>query len=369
MTKILVTGGAGYIGSITSAQLIKSGYDVVVFDNLYQGHRKAVHPKADFVKGDLANKADIIKLFKKHPDIEGIMHFASYTLVGESMEKPLLYLRDNLVNASNLLEVAVEKGVKRFILSSTANLFDAPERIPIEATERIVPGSPYGESKFFIERLLYWFNRIYGLRYVCLRYFNACGDTSDIGEDHTPETHLIPLVLQVALNQRPHITIFGDDYPTHDGTCVRDYIHVVDLAQAHILAMEALGKPGSKVQSQYNLGNGRGFTVKEVIDAARKVTGHPIPAVVGARRAGDPATLIASSEAINEDLGWAPKFTNIVDILQSAWDWHQSHPSGYGDTISSKKKSAKQSAKRISKKTSGSKLKMTKKKTQRRKKG
>jgi UDP-glucose 4-epimerase len=231
-----------------------------------------------------------------------------------------------------------------------------------------VPGSPYGESKFFIERLLYWFSRIYGLRYVCLRYFNACGDTSDIGEDHTPETHLIPLVLQVALEQRPHITIFGDDYPTHDGTCVRDYIHVVDLAQAHILAMEALGKPGSNVQSQYNLGNGRGFTVKEVIDAARKVTGHPIPAVVGARRPGDPATLIASSEAINEDLGWAPKYTNIVDILQSAWDWHQNHPHGYNDAVKtkSKKSSSKSKTKSVGKaKTKTSNLKSNKRKKSR----
>jgi UDP-glucose 4-epimerase len=328
-TKILVTGGAGYIGSITTAELIKAGYDVVVFDNLYQGHKKAVHPKAAFVKGDLAQPADIKRLFKKHPDIQGIMHFASYTLVGESMHKPLMYLRDNLVNAANLLEVAVQYDVKRFILSSTANLFDKPERIPIEPTEKIVPGSPYGESKFFVERLLYWFSKIYGLRYVCLRYFNACGDTPTVGEDHTPETHLIPIILQVALGQREKITIFGGDYPTPDGTCVRDYIHVVDLAQAHILAMEKLADPNADVQTQYNLGNGRGFSNLQVLETARKITGHAIPSEIGPRRAGDPATLIASAEAANEDLGWAPKFTKIEDIVQSAWDWHVSHPNGY----------------------------------------
>lgn len=331
MSKILVTGGAGYIGSITTAELIKAGHNVVVFDNLYQGHRKAVHKQAAFVQGDLANKADIQKVFKKHPDIDGIMHFASYTLVGESMEQPLMYLRDNLVNAANLLEVAIPAGVRRFILSSTANLFDDPERIPIEPTERIVPGSPYGESKYFIERLLFWFKRIYGLRYVCLRYFNACGDTRDIGEDHTPETHLIPIVLQVALGQREKLTIFGDDYPTPDGTCVRDYIHVVDLAQAHILAMEKLADRKTTVQTQYNLGNGRGFTIKQVVESARKITGHPLPTVIGPRRPGDPATLIASAEAANEDLGWTPQFTKLDDIIKSAWDWHLRHPHGYDD--------------------------------------
>jgi UDP-glucose 4-epimerase len=329
MTKILVTGGAGYIGSITTAELIKTGYDVVVFDNLYQGHRAAVHRKAAFVRGDLAKPRDIEKLFAKHPDIEGIMHFASYTLVGESMQKPLMYLRDNLVNAANLLEVGVQHNVKRFILSSTANLFDDPERIPIEPTERIVPGSPYGESKFFIERLLHWFSKIYGLRYVCLRYFNACGDTPEIGEDHTPETHLIPIIMQVALGQREKLTIFGNDYPTKDGTCVRDYIHVVDLAQAHILAMQKLEDPKSAIQSHYNLGNGAGFSIQDVLDMARRVTGKPIPAEIGPRRPGDPATLIASAEAANEDLGWQPQFNSLEKIVRSAWEWHEKHPHGY----------------------------------------
>ncbi len=329
MSKILVTGGAGYIGSITTAELIAAGHRVVVFDNLYQGHREAVHPDAAFVQGDLARPDDIRALFAQHPDIDGIMHFASYTLVGESMQQPLKYLRDNLVNAANLLEVAIPTGVRRFILSSTANLFDKPERIPIEPDEHIIPGSPYGESKFFIERLLHWHKEIYGLRYVCLRYFNACGDTPTIGEDHSPETHLIPIVLQVALGQRERLTIFGDDYPTPDGTCVRDYIHVVDIAQAHIRAINLLADPLTKIQSHYNLGNGRGFSILEVIDSARRITHHPIPTEIGPRRAGDPALLIASSEAANQDLGWTPHFTDLDAIMRSAWEWHHTHPKGY----------------------------------------
>ena len=329
LNKILVTGGAGYIGSMTTAELIKAGYDVVVFDNLYQGHAAAVHPKAKFVQGDLADTAAVKRLFDENPNIDGIMHFASYTLVGESMQKPLMYLRDNLVNAANLLEQAVAHDVKRFILSSTANLFDLPEDKKFDAIDEnfpIVPGSPYGESKFFVERLLYWFNRIYGLKYACLRYFNACGDSPDRGEDHDPETHLIPLVLQVALGKREKVIVFGDDYPTKDGTCVRDYIHVVDLAQAHILAMQALDRLGSR---KYNLGNGSGFTVLEVIEAAREVTGQPIPYEVGPRRAGDPAVLIASSEKIRQELGWTPRYPTIEQIVASAWEWHNRHPNGY----------------------------------------
>ncbi len=326
--KILVTGGAGYIGSVTTAELIRTGHAVVVLDNLYQGHRDAVHPGAAFVEADLADPAAVARVFAAHPDIEGIMHFASYTLVGESMALPLKYLRDNLVNAANLLEAAVGAGVRRFILSSTANLFDDPARMPIDEHERIVPGSPYGESKFFIERLLHWFERIHGLRHACLRYFNAAGDLPDVGEDHDPETHLIPLVLQVALGQRPHIAVFGDDYPTPDGTCVRDYIHVVDLAQAHILAMQALDRLGSR---KYNLGNGQGFSVLEVIEAARRVTGQPIPHVVGPRRAGDPAVLIASSDAIRAELGWVPRYPDLASIVESAWAWHRAHPHGYAD--------------------------------------
>jgi UDP-glucose 4-epimerase len=324
--KILVTGGAGYIGSITSAELLQAGHRVVIFDNLYQGHRAAVPPEADFIQGDLADPRAVAQIFAAHPDIDGIMHFASYTLVGESMQQPLKYLRDNVSNATNLLTAATEHGVQRFILSSTANLFDDPERMPIDEAERIVPGSPYGESKYMIERLLHWFHRIYGMRYACLRYFNAAGDTPERGEDHDPETHLIPLVLQVPLGQREHITVFGDDYPTPDGTCVRDYIHIVDLAQAHILAMQALDDLGAR---HYNLGNGTGFSVLQVIETARAITGHPIPHTIGPRRPGDPATLVASSERIRRELHWQPRYPSLEDIIGSAWEWHRAHPHGY----------------------------------------
>lgn len=324
--KVLVTGGAGYIGSVTTEQLIKNGDEVIVFDNLYQGHRDAVHPKATFIKGDLADKATVDTVMKEHkPD--GIMHFASHTLVGESMQLPFLYLRDNVVNGLNLIESAVEHGVRRFILSSTANLFDDPERMPIDEEERIVPGSPYGESKFILERFLHWMDEIYGFRYACLRYFNAAGATEFCGEDRDPETHIIPLVLDVALGKRDKIIIFGDDYNTQDGTCVRDYIHVVDLAHAHILALQAIDKGSLK----YNLGNGRGYSVKQVIETAREVTGHPIPAEIGSRRPGDPDILIASSEAINGELNWKPTQPNLRDIIQTAWDWRVKHPDGYAD--------------------------------------
>jgi UDP-glucose 4-epimerase len=325
---ILVTGGAGYIGSIVTEELIKRGDAVVVFDNLYYGHRAAVHPEAVFVEGDLADRAAVRLLFDSH-DIEGVMHFASYTLVGESMERPFLYIGDNVTNGLNLLQEAVAHGVRRFILSSTANLFDDPERIPIDAEERIVPGSPYGESKNILERILYWLDRIYGFRYAALRYFNAAGASAsgERGEDHDPETHLIPLILQVALGQRERVTIFGDDYPTRDGTCVRDYIHVTDLAQAHILALRALDE-GSRT---YNLGNGQGFTVKEVIETCRQVTGHPIPAEAGPRRPGDPAVLIASSDKIRRELSWEPQYPDLRTIVAHAWEWHRTHPHGYGD--------------------------------------
>jgi UDP-glucose 4-epimerase len=324
--KILVTGGAGYIGSIVVEELIRQRDEVVVLDNLYFGHREAVHPDAVFVEGDLANRAVVKGLFDAH-DFGAVMHFASHTLVGESMEEPFKYLGENVTNGLNLLQEAVDHGVRKFILSSTANLFDDPERMPIDESERIVPGSPYGESKNILERMLHWLDRVYGFRFAALRYFNAAGasPTGERGEDHDPETHLVPIVLQVALGQREHVVIFGDDYPTRDGTCVRDYIHVTDLAQAHILSLRALDK-GSRT---YNLGNGQGFTVKEVIETARKVTGHPIPAVVGPRRSGDPAVLIASSSKIRRDLGWEPQFPELRVILETAWQWHSSHPRGY----------------------------------------
>lgn len=325
--KILVTGGAGYIGSAVAHELVGAGDDVIVIDNLYQGHRGAVPTEAVFVEGDLSDAAlvnDVIAT--NRPD--AVMHFASNTLVGESIEQPFLYLQDNVMNGLNLMRGAVANGVRRFILSSTANLFDEPEEIPIRAHERIVPGSPYGESKYILERMLHWMDRLYGLRYASLRYFNVAGAAGpDLGEDHDPETHLIPLVLQVALGRREQIVIFGDDYDTPDGTCIRDYIHILDLAQAHILALRALDQ-GSRV---YNLGNGRGFSVMDIVRTAREVTGRPIPAVVGPRRAGDPAVLIADSEEIRRALGWQPRFPELRDIIAGAWQWHRKHPHGYED--------------------------------------
>ncbi len=326
---ILVNGGAGYIGSHVVEMLIERGHSVVVFDNLIAGHRAAVHPKATFVQGDLLNKADLQAVFAAN-QFDGIMHFASHILVGESMSNPFKYLHDNYLTMLNTLEMATQHNVKRFILSSTAALFDDPKRIPIDETEALVPGSVYGETKLQCERLLLWMDRIYGLRYCCLRYFNACGahPNGHIGEDHAPESHLIPLVLQVALGQREALNIFGDDYPTPDGTCVRDYIHVLDLGEAHILALEALSDGPSRV---YNLGNGLGYSVKEVIEMARKVTGHAIPVTVGPRRAGDLPALVADSTRIKQELGWHPEFGNLAQIIETAWNWHKTHPHGYED--------------------------------------
>lgn len=325
--KVLVTGGAGYIGSVGVRELVHEGYDVVVLDNLSQGHRKAVHPDASFVEGDLRNRELVDRVLEDHrPD--AIMHFASKSLVGESMEKPFLYLDENVRCGINLMRSAVEHDVGRFILSSTANLFGHPETMPIDEEEAINPGSPYGESKNILERTLDWLDELGALRYATLRYFNAAGAASpDLGEDHSPETHLIPIVLEVAAGKREKIEIYGDDYETRDGTCIRDYVHVQDLAQAHILALEAL-EDGSRV---YNLGNGNGYSVREVIETAREVTGKEIPSEVTSRRPGDPPTLIASSKKIREELGWEPQFGDLEDILESAWAWHKKHPNGYED--------------------------------------
>ena len=324
--KILVTGGAGYIGSAVVEQLIAQGETVVVFDNLSQGHRAAVHPEAVLVEGDLASRGAIDAVLTQHRP-EAVMHFASKTLVGESMQDPFLYVGDNVTNGLNLFKSMVEYGVKRIILSSTANLFDQPERMPIDESERIIPGSPYGESKFILERILHWLDRVCGVRFACLRYFNAAGATLTRGEDHDPELHLIPIVLEVAMGKREKAAIFGADYPTRDGTCVRDYVHVVDLAQAHILALGALDG-GSRY---YNLGNGEGLTVKEVIDTASEVTRKTIRAEIGPRRAGDPAVLVASSNKIRKELGWAPQFPQVRAIIESAWRWHQAFPDGYSE--------------------------------------
>jgi len=322
---VLVTGGAGYIGSTVARQLVETGNEVTVLDNLSQGHRAAVPEEATFVHGDLQNRDLIDRTLADH-EPEAIMHFASRTLVGESMEEPFLYLDDNVRFGMNLMRAAVEHGVDRFILSSTANLFGEPERIPIDEEVAIDPGSPYGESKFALERGLHWLDETHDLRYAALRYFNAAGAAGpDQGEDHDPETHLIPIVLEVALGQREKIVIFGDDYDTPDGTCVRDYIHVLDLAQAHIRALHAL-EDGSRV---YNLGNGEGYSVREVIDTARRVTGRDIPAEVGDPRPGDPAVLIASSDKIREELRWTPQYGDLEDIIGTAWEWHRRHPHGY----------------------------------------
>ena len=324
--RVLVTGGAGYIGSVVVEELIRGGDQVTVLDNLYQGHRAAVHPRAEFVLADLADAVAVNDLFARQ-SFDAVMHFASNSLVGESVQAPLKYVGDNVANGINLLRAMIQHGVRRFILSSTANLFDQPQELPITEEEKIVPGSPYGESKFILERMLHWLDRIHGLRYAALRYFNAAGATAHRGEDHSPETHLIPLVLRVALGQREQIQVYGSDYPTRDGTCVRDYIHVTDLAQAHILALRALDE-GSRT---YNLGNGQGYTVREVIETARQVTGHPIPSVDTPRRPGDPPELVAGSAKIRRELGWQPRFPALRDIVQSAWDWHRSHPQGYGE--------------------------------------
>lgn len=324
--KILVTGGAGYIGSVSAEVLLARGHQVVVFDNLSQGHRSAVPEGVEFAQGDLADCSEIRTALATHaPD--AVMHFAARSLVGESVAQPFLYLRDNVVAGLNLLEACVESGIDRFILSSTANLYGAGEAALIDETASIRPGSPYGESKWSLERALFWLAETRGLRFASLRYFNAAGASASHGEHHCPETHLIPLVLQVAMGQRETITVFGDDYDTPDGTCIRDYIHVLDLAEAHVLALEALDQ-GSRT---YNLGNGSGFSVLEVIETAREITGADIPAVIGPRRAGDPARLVASSDRIRKELGWQPRYPDLRQIIESAWLWHRRYPNGYPD--------------------------------------
>ncbi len=324
---ILVTGGAGYIGSHVVQMLIERGHTVVVYDNLSKGHRGAVHSDAALIVGDLHDRPALAAAFEAH-QFDGIMHFASQILVGESMQQPFMYLRDNLYTVINVLEQASLHGVKRFILSSTANLFDEPERVPIDESETLNPGSIYGETKYMAERLLTWMDRLYDVKYCCLRYFNACGAHPDghIGEAHEPESHLIPLVLQVALGQRKAIEIYGADYDTPDGTCIRDYVHVQDLARAHILALEALADGESRV---YNLGSGSGFSVLEVIETAREVTGQTIPMVAAPRRPGDLPVLVADSDKIGRELGWETEYNSLRRIIETAWNWHRWHPQGY----------------------------------------
>ncbi len=325
---ILVLGGAGYIGSHTVYELIDAGKDVVIADNLETGHVEAVHPKAVFYEGDIRDRAFVDSVFDRET-IEGVIHFAANSLVGESMTDPLKYYDNNLCGTKVLLESMVAHGIDKIVFSSTAATYGEPERVPILETDPTEPTNCYGETKLSMEKMFKWTGRAHGLRFVSLRYFNACGAhvSGKIGEAHSPESHLIPLILQVPGGQREHISIFGDDYDTKDGTCVRDYIHVTDLAQAHILAMDYLMQGGES--SIFNLGNGVGFTVKEVIDTARVVTGHPIPAEVAPRRDGDPAQLIASSEKAKNILGWKPKHADLKHIIETAWNWHKTHPKGF----------------------------------------
>ena len=325
---ILVLGGAGYIGSHTVYELIDAGKEVVIADNLETGHIEAVHPKAKFYQGDIRDRAFIDLVFDKEK-IEGVIHFAANSLVGESMTNPLKYYDNNLCGTKVLLESMVAHGIDKIVFSSTAATYGEPERVPILETDRTEPTNCYGETKLSMEKMFKWTGLAHGLRFVSLRYFNACGahGSGQIGEAHNPESHLIPLILQVPNGQREFISIFGDDYDTKDGTGIRDYIHVTDLAQAHILAMDYLMRGGES--DIFNLGNGVGFTVKEVIDTARTVTGHPIPAKVTPRRAGDPAQLIASSEKARSVLGWNPQHADLEEIIASAWNWHNNHPNGF----------------------------------------
>ncbi|MGO5052558.1 UDP-glucose 4-epimerase GalE [Lachnospiraceae bacterium LCP25S3_G4] len=326
--KILVLGGAGYIGSHTVYELIDKGEDVVIIDNLETGYLEAVHPEARFYQGDLRDREFLDQVLDQE-EIDAVIHFAANSLVGESMTNPLKYYDNNLCGTKVLLEALVSHGIDKIVFSSTAATYGEPEKTPILETDRTEPTNAYGETKLSMEKMFKWTGNAHGIKYVSLRYFNACGahKSGKIGEAHRPETHLIPLILQVPNGQREFISIFGDDYKTKDGTCVRDYIHVTDLAQAHILAVQYLMKGNES--DIFNLGNGIGFTVKEVIDVARNVTGKPIPAVIESRRSGDPATLIASSEKAKKILGWNPMHGELEEIIKSAWKWHSSHPNGY----------------------------------------
>lgn len=325
---ILVLGGAGYIGSHTVYSLIDAGRDVVVVDNLQTGFRQAVHPDARFYEVDIRNTEALSQVFDAE-DIEGVIHFAACSQVGESMEDPLKYYDNNVGGTISLLRVMVKHGITNLVFSSTAAAYGEPDRVPIHENDRTNPTNCYGETKLTMEKMMGWVGHAHGLRSVALRYFNAAGahPSGKIGEAHNPESHLIPVILQVPNGQRESITIFGDDYPTADGTCIRDYIHVTDLAQAHIKALDYLIAGGEP--DVFNLGSGNGFSVNEMVEMAREVTGHPIPAVVAPRRAGDPAQLIASADKTKKVLGWDPQYDNVRAIIASAWAWHESHPNGY----------------------------------------
>lgn len=327
---ILVLGGAGYIGSHAVYQLIDQNYEAVVVDNLETGHEQAVHPKAKFYKGDIRDKLFLRSVFEREK-IEGVLHFAANSLVGESMENPLKYFNNNVYGTQVLLEVMNEFGINKIVFSSTAATYGEQKVMPITEDMPTVPTNAYGETKLTMEKIMKWCEIAHGLKYVSLRYFNVAGarSTGEIGEDHHPETHLIPVILQVALGQREYISIFGDDYDTEDGTCIRDYIHVEDLIDAHILALRYLQNGGES--NIINLGSGQGFSVNDIVETAREVTGHEIPAKVVPRRTGDPSKLIASSEKAKKVLGWNPQRTDVKKITEDAWNWHQAHPKGYND--------------------------------------
>ncbi|MEY2487581.1 MAG: UDP-glucose 4-epimerase [Verrucomicrobiota bacterium] len=322
--KILVVGGAGYIGSICAEVLLDEGHDVAVFDNLSEGHGKAIDPRAKFFQGDLADRTTVDATLSRHGS-EAVMHFAASALVGESMCDPSKYFRNNVANGVNLLDAMIAAGVKNFVFSSTCAIFGPPERLPLDETLPKSPINPYGESKLIFERILRWYGELHGLRFVALRYFNAAGASANFGEDHRCETHLIPNVLKVALGQKPSVEIYGTDYETPDGTCIRDYIHILDLARAHVLAL------GSSKSEFYNLGTGGGSSVRDVVEVGRKVTGRDIKVIEKPRRPGDPPRLIASSSKIKRELGWEPQFQSLEMIMESAWKWHQKFPRGYGD--------------------------------------
>jgi UDP-glucose 4-epimerase len=317
--RILVTGGAGYVGGTVAELLLQKGHEVTIYDNLCHGHRSMVPAKAEFIEGDLADRSRLEQIFASWK-FDGVMHFAALIEAGESMKKPELYFRNNSASTLTLFEAMLAKGVNRLVFSSTAAVYGEPESTPIREDAPLRPTNTYGESKLLVEHMLTWLNRVHGFRYASLRYFNVAGAIEGRGEAHEPESHLIPLILDVALGKRKSIKIFGQDYPTPDGTCIRDYVHVQDLAHAHLLALEALKDRDRLI---YNIGNGHGFTIREVIESARRVTGHPIPVEEAERRPGDPAVLIASSEKIERELGWKREFDKLDDIVSSAWKWHQ----------------------------------------------